>query len=70
MSVESRGADARAGLLASVKAVGASFFGVRGRRAHETDFSSLNPLHVVVVGIAMALAFVAVLVLIVRAVAG
>lgn len=56
------------GFLASIKAVGASFFGVRGRRAHESDFSSLNPIHVIVAGVLMALVFIAALVLVVRAV--
>jgi hypothetical protein len=60
----------KASLLDTVKAVGASFFGVRGSRAHEHDMSNLNPLHVIFVGIALAAAFVLALVLIVRAVAG
>lgn len=50
----------------TVKAVGASFFGVRARSAHERDMSSLNPIVVIAVGVAMAAAFVATLVLIVR----
>lgn len=57
-------------LLDTVKAVGASFFGVRGSRAHEHDMSSLNPLHVILVGIALAAAFVITLLLVVRAVVG
>jgi hypothetical protein len=56
----------KATLGATVKAVGASFFGVRGRSAHERDMSSLNPVVVIGVGLAMAAAFVATLVLIVR----
>ena len=58
----------RAGLLDTVKAVGASFFGVRGSRAHERDMKQLNPVHVILVGVALALAFVLTLVLVVRAV--
>jgi hypothetical protein len=50
----------------TVKAVAASFFGVRGRRAHEKDMSSLNPIVVIGVGIALAAAFVAALITIVR----
>ena len=60
----------RATLLATVKAVAASFFGVRGRGAHERDMSTLNPVAVIGVGIALAAAFVGTLVLIVRAVVG
>jgi hypothetical protein len=56
----------KATLLDTVKAVGASFFGVRGRSAHERDMSNLNPVVVIGVGLAMAAAFVATLVLIVR----
>lgn len=57
---------ARATLLDTVKAVAASFFGVRGRRSHERDMASLNPVAVIGVGIGMAAAFVGTLVLIVR----
>jgi hypothetical protein len=60
----------KAGLIDTVKAVGASFFGVRGSRAHEHDMSNLNPVHVILVGIALAVAFVLTLVLVVRAVVG
>ena len=60
----------KASLLDTAKAVGASFFGVRGSRAHEHDMSNLNPLHVILVGIALAAAFVLTLVLVVRAVVG
>jgi hypothetical protein len=59
-------APRKATLFDTVKAVGASFFGVRGRRAHERDMSSLNPVVVIGVGLAMAAAFVATLVLVVR----
>jgi len=62
--------DRKAGLAQTVKAVAASFFGVRGRRSHEHDFARLNPLVVIGVGIALALAFVATLLLVVRAVVG
>jgi hypothetical protein len=56
----------KATLLDTVKAVASSFFGVRGRRAHERDMSSLNPIVVIGVGIALAAAFVATLITIVR----
>ena len=59
-----------AGVLDTVKAVGASFFGVRGRRAHEKDAARLNPLVVIAVGLGLAVLFVVALVLVVRAVVG
>lgn len=58
----------RATLLEMVKAVAASFFGVRGGKAHEQDMKRLNPIAVIGVGIGLAAAFVATLILIVRAV--
>ena len=58
----------KASLLDTVKAVGASFFGVRGGKAHERDIANLNPVHVIVVGILLAAVFVVTLLLIVRAV--
>jgi hypothetical protein len=60
----------RASLIDTVKAVGASFFGVRGGRAHEQDMKSLNPIVVIGVGIALAAAFVGTLVLVVKLVVG
>ena len=56
----------KAGLLSTAKAVGASFFGVRGSAAHQRDVSSLNPVMVIGVGVALAAAFVLALVLIVK----
>jgi hypothetical protein len=53
-----------------LRAVGASFFGVRGRAAHTSDARRLNPVHVIVAGVALAICFVLVLVAIVRAVTG
>jgi hypothetical protein len=58
----------KASLLDTVKAVGASFFGVRGGKAHERDIANLNPVHLIVVGILLAAVFVVTLLLIVRAV--
>ena len=60
----------KAGFLETVKAVAASFFGVRGGRAHRQDMSRLNPLHVIIVGIVLAAAFVVTLLLVARAVVG
>lgn len=56
------------GFFRTVRAVAASFFGVRGRRAHEDDMAKLKPLHVILVGITMALLFVLTLIMIVKAV--
>ena len=58
----------KAGFIDTVKAVSASFFGVRGSRAHERDMANLNPLYVIVVGVLLAAAFVAGLIQIVRSV--
>jgi len=60
----------KAGFLETVKAVGASFFGVRGGRAHRQDMARLNPVHVILVGIMLAVAFVITLVLVVKTVVG
>lgn len=60
----------KAGFLETLRAVGASFFGVRGGRAHRKDMARLNPLYVILVGIVLAAAFVVTLVLIAKAVVG
>jgi len=65
-----RPARRKAGIVETFQAVGASFFGVRGRRSHERDLAGLDPVRVIVVGVLAAAAFVAVLVMIARAAAG
>jgi hypothetical protein len=55
-----------AGLFETARAVLWSFFGVRGRREHERDAVRLNPLYVILMGIALAAAFVLGLVALVR----
>ena len=60
----------RASFLQSIKAVAWSFFGVRRRKDHEADVSNLNPVHVIVAGVGMAVIFVLTLVTIVRVVVG
>ena len=60
----------RGSLLRTVRAVGWSFFGVRRSAEHEKDVANLNPLHVILVGLAGAALFVVVLVLLVRWVVG
>ena len=54
----------------SLKAVLWSFFGVCKRRDLEADATQLNPLHVLIVALIAAGMFIAVLILIVRAVVG
>jgi Protein of unknown function (DUF2970) len=60
----------RGSFVNTVKAVAWSFFGVRRRADYERDVAQLNPLHVVLVGIAGAALFVAALVLLVRWIIG
>ena len=49
-------------LVRTMGAVGWSFFGVRKARDLERDAAELNPLHLVVAGIVLALLFVAALI--------
>jgi hypothetical protein len=50
----------------TVKAVGWSFFGIRRGAGYEQDVHKLNPLHVVLAGLAGAALFVALLVVLVK----
>ena len=56
----------KAGLLQVVGAVFWSFFGVRKGRHMAADVSSIRPLHVILVGLALGLAFVVTLIVLVR----
>lgn len=56
----------QAGLIETARAVLWSFFGVRGRTAHERDVARLNPLYVILMGIVLAAAFVIGLISLVR----
>jgi hypothetical protein len=47
-----------------------SFFGIRRSGGHAQDMQTLNPVHVIVAGIASAALFVLLLVLLVRWVVG
>ena len=58
----------RATFLQTIKAVLWSFFGVRKRSDYERDAAQLNPVHVVVAALIMAVVFVVVLILIVKSV--
>ena len=76
MSVERRRtplreAGARKGSFAqTLRAVGWSFFGVRKSAEHEKDVDQLNPLHVIAAGVIGVIAFVVLLLLLVRFVVG
>lgn len=52
--------------LRTVQAVLWSFLGVRKRSEYETDINSLNPIAIVAVGFAMAMLFVAILMVLVN----
>jgi hypothetical protein len=58
--------ERNASIGATIKAVGAAFFGVRGRKAHEQDVAKLNPVVVIAVGVVMAIIFVLTLLTIVQ----
>jgi Protein of unknown function (DUF2970) len=66
MTIPKSPENSSASLLQTVKAVAASFFGVRARKAHENDMAKLNPVHVIAVGVAMAALFVFTLVWLVK----
>ena len=56
-----RGDDAAPGLLQTIASVAASFFGVQSARNRERDFTKGKPVHFIVVGLAMTLAFILVI---------
>ena len=60
----------RASLADTVKAVLWGFLGVRRRSDFQEDVNKLNPLHLMAVGVVMALLFVLGLILLVNWVAG
>ena len=60
----------RSSLWSTVKAVLWGFIGVRRRSDFQDDVARLNPLHLMAVGVAMALLFVFGLILLVNWVAG
>ena len=57
-------------LWQTVRAVAWSFFGVRRAADYERDVQRLNPLHVVIAGVAGAIIFVIVLLVLVKWVIG
>jgi len=52
--------------MQAVRTVLSAFFGVRRKSSHDEDAASLNPLHVLIVGVVFVAIFVLTLVLIVR----
>lgn len=78
MSQASRGGNGEVGAATGVaapfgqtlRAVLWSFFGVRKRADYESDVQRLDPRHVVIVGLAAAVLFVLVLVMLVKWVVG
>jgi len=64
-------ARARKGsFVRTVVAVLWSFFGVRKAEGHDDDVARLNPVHVIIAGVAMGFLFVLSLVFLVRMVVG
>ena len=61
---------ASASFARTLRAVGGSFFGVRKSKDLERDVQELNPLHIVIAGIAAAAIFVTALVVLVNWVIG
>lgn len=58
--------NGRSGFLHAVKTIGWAFFGVRGKRGHDRDLARLKPIHVISVGLLIAIVFVLTLVLIAK----
>jgi hypothetical protein len=63
-------AQRKGSFIGSLRAVAWSFFGVRKGAAYEQDIAKLNPVHVILAGIVVAIAFIAGLVLLVNWVIG
>ena len=70
MSGLKQAAARRGSFLQTMRAVAWSFLGIRRSKDLEADLQKLNPVHVVIAGIAGAAVFVAALVLLVRWVVG
>jgi amino acid transporter len=56
----------KANLVATMKAVFWSFFGIRKRSDYESDAANLNPVHVIIAGILGAALFIGILLTIVH----
>ena len=66
MSLEQVEEKAKPTFLATLSAVLWSFFGVRRSDKHTQDMQQLNPVHVIIVGVLAAAAFVMTLIFIVK----
>ena len=67
MSDDLRAAVRRKGsFLQTMRAVAWSFFGVRKSADYEKDVNQLNPVHVVIAGVIGAVAFIALLLVVVN----
>ena len=55
-----------AGILATLQTVVTGMLGVRGKDDHESEPASLNPLHVIIAAVVVAVLFVLTLVAIAR----
>lgn len=53
-------------LWQTISAVLSAFFGVRKSKAHQRDLEKLNPVHVIITGIVLALLFILFLLFCVR----
>lgn len=60
----------RGSFVQTAKAVAWSFFGVRRAKDQEQDLSTINPLHVIIAGVAGAVIFVVLLVVLVSTIVG
>ena len=58
MSAEGEGGSSVGNLLRSFKVVAWSFIGIRKQSEFNTDVNSVKPIHVIVVGVLLALLFV------------
>lgn len=56
----------KASLVATMKAVFWSFFGIRKKSDYESDAANLNPVHLIIAGILGAALFIGILVTIVH----
>jgi hypothetical protein len=63
-------AQRKGSFLQTLRAIAWAFFGVRKGSEYEKDVAKLNPVHVVIAGVLGAVAFIAVLVLLVNWVIG
>jgi len=66
MSASHQPGASKPSLIRTLVAVLWSFFGVRSRKEFNRDMAELNPIHLMVVGLVLAIAFVAALVVLVN----